>query len=504
MTTTYAELEERFAELRDLTVAQSLAGWDQEVMMPPGGAETRAHTLAALAGVVHAKSTEPGLVRLVDGLHRRQSQLRPHQRRGVELARRAVLKATRIPESLAKELALAESRGLETWRVARKAKDWKRFVPALKHMVELKREVAKRSAAAAGRGRSGSLYDELLDDFEPGATVAALDPLFERLRAFTAPLVEEIVASGVKVSLKPLVGRFDVERQREFAREIVTAMGIDLAKGRLDLSTHPFCSGLSPGDVRMTGRYSPSDLRGGLFGAIHEAGHGLYEQGLDASRARSPLGGAVSMALHESQSRLWENLVARSRPFWRWALPRLRRRYPWMIGVTVDAMWRAANAVRPSFIRVEADELTYNLHIILRYEIERDLIEGRQQVADLPERWNSGMQDLLGLRPKDDAEGVLQDIHWAMGLFGYFPTYTLGNLYAAQFMAAAYKQIRGLDGRIARGDLLVLREWLRDHIHRHDQLYTAEQLVRRVTGEPLSTEAFEKHILVKVKAIYGV
>jgi len=504
MTTTYAELEERFAELRDLTVAQSLAGWDQEVMMPPGGAETRAHTLAALAGVVHAKSTEPGLVRLVDGLHRRQSQLRPHQRRGVELARRAVLKATRIPESLAKELALAESRGLETWRVARKAKDWKRFVPALKHMVELKREVAKRSAAAAGRGRSGSLYDELLDDFEPGATVAALDPLFERLRAFTAPLVEEIVASGVKVSLKPLVGRFDVERQREFAREIVTAMGIDLAKGRLDLSTHPFCSGLSPGDVRMTGRYSPSDLRGGLFGAIHEAGHGLYEQGLDASRARSPLGGAVSMALHESQSRLWENLVARSRPFWRWALPRLRRRYPWMIGVTVDAMWRAANAVRPSFIRVEADELTYNLHIILRYEIERDLIEGRQQVADLPERWNSGMQDLLGLRPKDDAEGVLQDIHWAMGLFGYFPTYTLGNLYAAQFMGAARRELRGLDGRIAKGELVVLREWLRDHIHRHDQLYTAEQLVRRVTGEPLSTEAFEKHILVKVKAIYGV
>jgi carboxypeptidase Taq len=504
MTTNYAELEERFAELRDLTVAQSLAGWDQEVMMPPGGAETRAHTLAALAGVVHAKATEPGLVRLVDGLHRRQAQLRPHQRRGVELARRAVLKATRIPESLARELALAESRGLETWRAARKAKDWKRFVPALKHMVELKREVAKRSAAAAGRGRGGSLYDELLDDFEPGATVAALDPLFERLRAFTAPLVEEIVASGVKVSLKPLVGRFDVERQREFAREIVTAMGIDLAKGRLDLSTHPFCSGLSPGDVRMTGRYSPSDLRGGLFGAIHEAGHGLYEQGLDASRARSPLGGAVSMALHESQSRLWENLVARSRPFWRWALPRLRRRYPWMIGVTVDAMWRAANAVRPSFIRVEADELTYNLHIILRYEIERDLIEGRQQVSDLPERWNSGVQDLLGLRPKDDAEGVLQDIHWAMGLFGYFPTYTLGNLYAAQFMGAARREIRGLDGRIAKGELVVLREWLRDHIHRHDQLYTAEQLVRRVTGEPLSTEAFERHILVKAKAIYGV
>ena len=516
MPASYADLERRFAELRDLSVAQSLAGWDQEVMMPPGGADARAHTLAALAGVVHAKSTDPALVRLVEALHRRPGRLPRPQRRGVELARRAVLKATRIPEALARELALAESRGLETWRQARKARDWKRFAPALQHMVELKREVARRSAAAAGRGagrgagngRAGGgtrrLYDELLDDYEPGATVASIDPLLERLRDVTTPLVAAVVKSGVKVGLRPLVGRFDVERQRDFAREVVTAMGIDLGRGRLDLSTHPFCSGLAPGDVRMTGRYSASDLRGGLFGAIHEAGHGLYEQGLDPRRARSPLGGAVSMALHESQSRLWENLVARGRPFWRWALPRLRRRYPALAGVTVEAMWRAANAVQPSFIRVEADELTYNLHIILRYEIERDLIEGRQQVGDLPQRWNDGMARLLGLRPKHDAEGVLQDIHWAMGLFGYFPTYTLGNLYAAQFMDAARAQIRGLDRRLARGELVVLREWLRENIHRHDQLYTAEQVVRRVTGKPLSTEAFERHIRGKVRAIYGV
>ena len=513
MTATYSALEERFAELRDLSVAQSLAGWDQEVIMPPGGAEARAHTLAALAGVVHAKTTDRELVRLVESLHRRQRRLTPQRRRAVELARRAVLKATRIPESLARELALAESRGLETWRKARQARDWKRFAPALQHMVELKREVARRSAKAGGRaarergarnGRAArrSLYDELLDDFEPGATVAALDPLFARLRAFTTPLVAAVVDSGVKVSLKPLVGSFDIERQRDFAREVVTAMGIDLERGRLDLSTHPFCSGLSPGDVRMTGRYDPGDLRGGLFGAIHEAGHGLYEQGLDPARARSPLGGAVSMAIHESQSRLWENFVGRSRPFWSWALPRLRRRYPWMIGVTVDAMWCAANAVKPSFIRVEADELTYNLHIILRYEIERDLIEGRQQVSDLPERWNEDLHALLGIRPRHDAEGVLQDIHWAMGLFGYFPTYTLGNLYAAQFMAAARQQIRGLDGRIARGDLTVLRDWLRRKIHAQDQLYTAEQLVKRVTGKALSTEPFERHIRSKVEAIY--
>ncbi|HZL99641.1 MAG TPA: carboxypeptidase M32, partial [Planctomycetota bacterium] len=388
----------------------------------------------------------------------------------------------------------------------RAVRDWKRFAPALRHMLELKREVARRSAAAAGRGHraGGSLYDELLDDYEPGATVAALDPLLARLRDFTTPLVAAVVKRGMRVGPRPLVGRYDVERQRDFVREVVQAMGIDLARGRLDLSTHPFCSGLAPGDVRMTGRYDPSDLRGGLFGAIHEAGHGLYEQGLDPRRARSPLGGAVSMALHESQSRLWENLVARGRPFWRWALPRLRRRYPGLRGTTVDDMWRAANAVRPSFIRVEADELTYNLHIILRYEIERDLIDGRQEVDDLPERWNDGMARLLGLRPRHAAEGVLQDIHWAMGLFGYFPTYTLGNLYAAQFMEAARRGIRGLDARLARGGFAVLREWLGEHLHRHDQLYTAEQLVRRMTGAPLSTESFERHIRGKLRAVYGV
>lgn len=506
MTATYTELERAYAELRDLSVAQSLTAWDQEVMMPPGGADSRAHTLAALAGVVHAKSTDPKLAAMVESLHRRGAKLPRTQRRGVELARRAVLKATRIPESLARELALAESRGLEAWRGARAARDWKRFAPALQHMVELKREIARRSAAAGGTaGRRGrSLYDELLDDYEPGATVATIDPLLERLRDFTAPLVAAIVKSGVKVDLSPLVGRFDIEGQRAFARDVVQGMGIDLARGRMDLSSHPFCSGLSPGDVRMTGRYDPADLRAGLFGAVHEAGHGLYEQGLDPRRARSPLGGAVSMALHESQSRLWENLVARGRPFWRWALPRLRRHYPRLRGVTVEQMWRAANVLQPSFIRVEADELTYNLHIILRYEIERDLIEGRQQVADLPQRWNDGMASLLGIRPKHDAEGVLQDIHWAMGLMGYFPTYSLGNLYAAQFMEAARRQIRGLDERIARGDMGRLREWLAENIHRHDQLYTAEQIVKRVTGAPLSTEAFEAHIREKVAALYGV
>jgi len=494
----YADLELRFAEIRDLSAASSLVGWDQEVMMPPGGADNRAHTLAALAGVLHERTTQRSLVGLVESLHKRRARLPRVQRRSVELARRTVLKATRIPAELARELALAESRGLETWRVARQKKDWKRFEPALQHMVELKRRVAK---LGAGKGR---LYDALLDDYEPGATIASVDPLLEELRALTVPLVRAVVKRGAKVDTSPLVGDFDVAGQREFSRQVVAAMGIDAARARLDLSTHPFCSGLSPGDVRMTSRFDPRDLRGGLFGAVHEAGHGLYEQGLSPQRARTPLGGAISMAIHESQSRLWENLVARSRPFWVYWLPRLRKTFPRLRRATVDGVWRAANVVRPSFIRVEADELTYNLHIILRYGIERDLVEGRLQVSELPERWNDGMAELLGIRPRHDAEGVLQDIHWAMGLFGYFPTYSLGNLYAAQFMEAARAQIRGLDARIARGDLLTLRTWLARNIHRHDQLWTAEQICRRVTGAPLSTEAFARYIHAKLAALYGI
>jgi carboxypeptidase Taq len=498
MSKDYAELERRCSELYDLQSAASVLGWDQQVMMPAGGAETRAHALGTLSSLLHERTTDRSLVSLVDRLHRRRASLKPAQRRAVELARRVVRKAACIPNDLARELALAESRGLETWQRARAERNWKLFEPSLKHMVGLKRRVARLSA---GKGR---LYDALIDEFEPGATVAAIDPLLEELQAITVPLLRRIVKSGVRIDQSPLVGRFDVGAQREFARAVVTAMGIDLERARLDLSTHPFCSGTGPGDVRMTSRYDARDLRGGLFGAIHEAGHGLYEQGLSARTARTPLAGSISMAIHESQSRLWENMVARGRPFWRHWLPRLRRAHPQLKGVKVDGIWRAANAVRPSYIRVEADELTYNLHIILRYRLERRLIEGEVEVSELPGLWNDTMQELLGIRPRHDAEGVLQDIHWAMGLFGYFPTYSLGNLYAAQFMAAARRSIRGLDARIARGELAPLREWLGEAIHRHDQRYTADQICRRVTGKPLGTEAFGRYIRSKLKAVYGL
>jgi carboxypeptidase Taq len=290
MSTAYAELEARWADIRDLEHAVSILGWDQEVTMPPGGAELRAHTLATMAGVLHERSTATDLVKLVDRLHRRRSSLSPRQRRGLDLARRQVKKATAIPESLAREIALAESRGLESWRLARAERNFKRFAPELERMVELKRTVAEKTA---GRG---PLYDALLDDFEPGATMATIDPLLTALRDVTVPLVKQVVDSRRKVDLKPVKARFPVEAQRQFVSQVVGGMGIAMDRARLDLSTHPFCGGIGPDDVRMTSRYDERDLRGGLFGAIHEAGHGLYEQGLSPRRSREPVGGAICRA----------------------------------------------------------------------------------------------------------------------------------------------------------------------------------------------------------------
>lgn len=496
-TAPFLELERRYGEIKDLENGLSILNWDQEVMMPRGGAQARAHSLAALAGVVHERWCSPELERLLAKLGRKDAALTPRQKRALALVQRKQRRAAAVPGTLARDIALAESQGVESWRAARSQRRFSIFADDLAHMVDLRRQEA---AAIAGRGRA---YDALLDHFEPGATMASIDPLLDDLVGFSVPLLRRVLDSGVKVDLSPLVGRFDKAAQASFSAEVAGAMGIDPLRSRLDTSTHPFCGGVGPGDVRLTSRYDDRDLRGGLFGVIHEAGHGLYEQGLDPKRSRSPLGGAVSMGIHESQSRLWENLVARGRPFWKHWLPRLKKRHPSLKGVSLDGMVAAANDIRPSMIRVESDELTYNLHIALRYRLERDLVEGRLEARDLPSAWNQAMHELLGVAPKHDAEGVLQDIHWAGGLFGYFPTYSLGNLYAAQFMAAARKQLRGLDASIAKGDLSRLRNWLLAEIHCHDQLQDAGRLCKRVTGQALSTDAFRKHITAKVAAIYG-
>jgi carboxypeptidase Taq len=491
-------LERRYAEIADLRHTVALLGWDQQVLCPESAAELRGHQLSTLAGVIHHKTVDPELGAALETLQRGTAKLRPEQRRMVELTAREVRKCAAVPAELASEQALIEARAQQAWIAARAADDFAHFAPHLASIVDLKREQARLSA------NGGPLYDPLLDDYEPGATVAEIDPLLEELRQVTVPLLERVRRSRSKVDSSPLRGRFPVEAQRAFVQQVIGAMGIDFGRARVDLSTHPFCGGVGPVDVRMTGRYDARDLRPGLYGAIHEAGHGLYEQGLDPKRVRNPLGGAISMAIHESQSRLWENSIARSRPFWRHFLPKARKHFgAALAGVTVDQIFRASNHLRPSLIRVEADELTYNLHIVLRYRLELELIDGRLAVRDLPERWNDEFESLLGFRPPTDREGCLQDIHWSSGAFGYFPTYALGNLYAAQFLEAAREALDDLDGSIAKGQFEPLAEWLRSNIHSRDRTLTAAQLVQRVTGKPLSVAPFARYITAKVEALYG-
>jgi carboxypeptidase Taq len=487
-----------YERMVDISNASSILGWDQEVLMPPGGAEVRARTLAELSRLSQEFAGDKAFARDVRALAKAKDGLKKQERRTVELLERRVKDATAVPPELAAEFAVIKSHALEAWKAARTTNDFGRFAPHLEKVVAMNRKIA-----AAKAGKKGQPYDALLDIYEPGATMAEIDPVLGELRDLTVPLVEQVRKARTKIDMRPLVGKFDPEQQRAFVKDVVVAMGIDLERGRLDVSTHPFCGGVGPVDVRMTGRFDPQDLRGGLFGAVHEAGHGLYEQGLDPKRARHPLGGAISMSIHESQSRLWENQIARSRSFWKHWLPKLKKRFGAQVkSVDLETMWRAANLLGPSMIRVESDELTYNLHIVLRYELERDLVSGALKVKDVPARWNAAMQSQLGLTPKNDAEGCLQDIHWAMGAIGYFPTYSLGNLYAAQIMEAAREALPDLDAQIAKGEMQPLREWLRQEIHRHDRVYTAAEIVKRVTGKPLSADPFRRYITGKVDALY--
>lgn len=491
-----ATLERHFAGLRDLEHASSILSWDQEVMMPPGGAPARAQALATLTSVAIEKACDGELEQVAAHLGRIADELAPRDRRRVELARRKLAEVRAVPRALAVEFALAKSEALEAWRIARENSDFRSFAPSLARNLDLAKQIAEAKSGDADP------YDAAIDTYEPGGTAAQFDPLLEELEDVTRELLGVVRQASPSQDSDHLSGDFPTDAQRKVVADVVRAMGIDPARSRLDDSTHPFCGGTGPGDVRMTGRYDAQDLRSGLFGAIHEAGHGLYEQGLDPELARSVLGGAVSMAIHESQSRLWENLIARSLPFWTHWTAHIAGHFPTALkGASPEQLWRSVNRVQPSLIRIEADELTYNLHIILRYRIERELFAGSLSVDDLPERWNTEMQASLGITPRNDAEGCLQDIHWAMGAFGYFPTYSIGNLYAAQFLEAARLDLQDLDTEIARGQMGGLSEWLAKQIHSQDRLFTADQLVQRVTQKPLSVDAFRRYATDKVQRL---
>ena len=501
--TAWDELLTRLHELADLSAAHALLDWDQQTMMRPKSAPSRAFQLGTLQAVTHERLVAPELRTALDRAAQEGSGPPPFAdevgRALLRETRRDVERAVKLPTAFVKEQAEVEAHAFDTWQRARQASDFPLFRDDLAKVIDLKRREAEYV------GYTDSPYDALHDTYEPGQTEAATAAVFAGLRQETVALLQDLRRAGAALDASPLFRRYDKQKQWDFGVGILRAMDFDLEAGRQDLSAHPFTTSFSPRDVRVTTRVYEDDLRAALFGTIHEGGHALYDQGIDVALARTPLAEGASLGIHESQSRLWENAIGRGRPFWRYWYPRLCSLFPEQLSdVTEDAFVRAINAVTPSFIRVEADEVTYNLHIILRFELETDLLHGRIEVDALPDAWNAKMQELLGITPTTAAEGVLQDVHWSSGLVGYFPTYALGNLYSAQLLATLRRTFPDFDERIASGDLRFVREWLREHIHRYGRIYPAAELIQRATGEPLNPAYFARYLREKYAALYGI
>jgi carboxypeptidase Taq len=503
---TLEPLTARLVEIQHLKSAASLLSWDQETYMPAGGGAARADQLATLERLAHDKLVSTEMKQLLEQwVDPTTGRARDGGGEAWDEPSRALLRevcrdyrrATKLPSEFVERLARESSLAQQVWVEARAESNFRKFLPHLRTLVGLKREEAEYV------GYQASPYDALIDTYEPGMTVARLTPLFASLKAGLVPLMRRVLDSAVRIDDSFLHRTYEPARQTEFGKLVLTAMGYDFHRGRLDLSAHPFTTSFHPTDVRVTTRVFEHDLPSCLFSCIHEGGHGLYDQGLEPERYGTPLGDSLSLGMHESQSRLWENCVGRSLPFWRCFYPMLQQVFPDQLGaVPLERFHAAVNRVHPSLIRVEADELTYNLHIMIRYEIERALIEEGLDVGELPALWNQKMRDSLGIEPKDDATGVLQDVHWSMGAIGYFPTYTLGNLYAAQFYNQARMEIADLEDHIAAGRLTVLTNWLNQKIHRWGRTFTADHLVRRVTGGTLSPEPFLAYVEQKYAQLY--
>jgi carboxypeptidase Taq len=487
------ELRERLAQLADLNHIAQLLEWDQHTVMPPRGAESRAESRATLERIAHELFVSDETGRLLDaaaGAVNGDSD----DARMVTVARRRWDKARRVPSELAAEMARAGALGHEAWVEARRRSDFAAFVPYLERNLELSRRYVDCFEGFA------CAYDALLDDYEPGMKTTQVADLFGELRGELQPLIADLRDRSLDDS--PLHGDFPVERQRRLVADVIALMGFDSESWRMDDTVHPFATSIGAGDTRITTRWDETYFASALYGAMHECGHGLYEAGIAPELKRTPIGHGESLGLHESQSRLWENMVGRSRAFADVLAPRVSA----LFGTEVepDALYRAVNRVRPSLIRVEADEATYGMHIVLRFELEQELIEGRLKVGELPEAWNTRMKEYLGIDVPDDAHGVLQDVHWSAGMFGYFPTYALGNLIAGQLWAQARADLPDLDQRIAAGELTPLREWLREKVHRHGAKYPAAELIERVTGEPIGVGPFMSYLSEKLTAVYGI
>jgi carboxypeptidase Taq len=479
-----------------LTSVDALLGWDEQTMMPRDAGGYRAEQAAALAALAHRERTDPRqgdrLARLASGSLADHGT--PDERATIRLLGKDFARQSRLPPRLVEELARTRVEAQQAWVAARAASDWRMLEPWLRKMFDLKRE------QAACQEPDLDPYDALLDEYEPGARSRAIAERFDGLRAGLVPLVRACGESRRRPDDTVLRRAYPLDAQRRFVTQVAERIGFDFHRGRLDTTAHPFCSTMGPDDCRITTRWDERFLPTALFGVLHEAGHGLYEQGLRREWFGLPPGEAASLGIHESQSRLWENLVGRSRAFWEWCFPQARAAFPAALGdIDAAAVHEALLTVKPSFIRVEADEVTYNLHVMLRFDLERAVVRGELPIGDLPAAWDERFDRDFGMRPPSAAEGVLQDIHWSAGLIGYFPTYSLGNMYAAQLMASAEEQLPGLENGFAAGEFGDLLGWLRREVHAAGRLLESEPLVQQATGRPVS----EAWLLESLQRRYG-
>ena len=484
----YGKLLERMREVAWVDGASSLLSWDQETFMPAKGLAFRAEQLAHLGGLTHRLFTAPEVGDWIKASEDHGYAAGSKEAANLREWRRTYDRQTRVPASLVEELQHATSVGREAWAVARERSVFKHFQPHLEEILELNRRMADCW------GYEESRYDALLEGHERGARTRKLEVMFRELRRELVDLLDPAMAKSEGIRSDYLSGDYPVEAQKAFNREVAVAMGFDFGAGRVDTTAHPFCTTVGPRDCRLTTRYNEANFTQSLYGIMHEAGHGLYEQGLTAADFGTPCGTCASLGIHESQSRLWENLVGRAPEFWEYWYPRARRHFPSLTRFTPEQITRAVNRVAPSLVRVEADPVTYNLHIILRFEIEIKLVEERVRPADLPALWNEEFEKMFGIEVPNDTLGCLQDIHWSLGSFGYFPTYTLGNLNAAQLMARVQSERPVIASEIASGRYSRLLRWLRQKVHSQGRRYTADELMIRATGEPTQIRYHVDHL----------
>jgi carboxypeptidase Taq len=496
----YNALIARLSEIGHIGKAMAVLGWDQQCYMPPGGAHERAGQFGVLGKFTHEMFVADETRKLLEGAEAEADGLDADsdERLTLRAVRRSFDKSVKIPSALVAEMGMQTALAHEVWVKARKASDWNAFSPTLEKLLDLSRQ------AAEYLGYEDCAYDALLDQYEPGMKTADVERVFDELRPGLVDLVKTLAAAP-PIDDSVLRRDYPQEGQRAFSEFIVRKLGFDFERGRMDTAVHPFCTSFSRNDVRITTRYDLNWLPCALMGSIHETGHALYEQGFDPKDDNTPLSDSASLGFHESQSRLWENIVGRSRAFWNVYLPDLKKQFPGVLDdVDVPTFYRAINKVEPSLIRVEADEVTYNLHIMLRFEMEKSLIDGSLAVKDVPEAWNEKMREYLGITPPNDADGCLQDVHWSGASFGYFPTYSLGTLLSAQLYDKALADNPAISTDLENGEFASLLSWLRENVHKPGRRYLPAELVQRICGEPAQSRSYLKYLNTKFRDVYGV